>query len=97
MHPHLSALAADEHRRDLTRATEHHRLASAARGPRRPRTFQSWKSPLHLWSRIHLRWVRFSPRPATSRDRQISPSIPTPTRSVMTVIDGDAPPLRWRC
>jgi hypothetical protein len=32
MHPHLSALVAAEHRHDLLRAAEHHRLVQAARG-----------------------------------------------------------------
>jgi hypothetical protein len=63
MHPHLSALAADEHRRDLMRAAEHHRLVSTARGPRRPRPLRNWWSRLHLSAPVRLRRVPVIPAP----------------------------------
>ena len=59
MHPHLSAFVADEHRRDLMRAAEHHRLLSIARAGRRPRaslprTFSLRLPALHLLRRVHV-------------------------------------------
>ena len=59
MHPHLSALVADEHRRDLLLAAEHHRLLSTARAGRpagRPNSRQpALRLPaLDLLRRFHV-------------------------------------------
>ena len=48
MHPHLSALIADEHRRDLQRAAAHHRLVAGARAPEAPRPSWSRRASLRL-------------------------------------------------
>jgi hypothetical protein len=58
MHPHLSAFVADEHRRDLMRAAEHHRLLSTARAGR-PSHSRNWTCSvrlpaLDLLRRVHV-------------------------------------------
>ena len=63
MHPHLSALAADEHRRDLLRAAEHHRLVRTARDARRPHPSRNWRIRLRLPTLARLRRVPVLPAP----------------------------------
>jgi hypothetical protein len=63
MNPHLSALAADEHRRDLMRAAERHRLVRTARNARRSRPSLGRLSALRLPALVSLRRVRVLPAP----------------------------------
>ena len=63
MHPHLSALVAEEHRHDLLREAEQHRMVATARTPGPLRPPRSWMPSLLLPALVLLRRVRIRRTP----------------------------------